>query len=212
MILTKGEKTLRFEFETKKIKHAYFHFKDDYVLITRPKHISDQEITNYIHKKYDQFYEKMTRQITIPNYFGLTKSITYIQSKRFSYDVGDEVTIYYTKTEEEALKRFYKEVLKTKLMELEDWLFEALKPIGLKPLPTEIKWLKSKYGSCHIRKKIITLNAYLAKLDPIYLKYVLMHEYAHILVPNHQKPFYDVLDLLMPGHKEIQKALKKHHL
>ena len=110
------------------------------------------------------------------------------------------------------MKLFYQQELMRKVDSLKGWLTESLKPVGLSPLPTKVKWLKSKYGSCHIRKHEITLNAFLAKLDVVYLKYVLLHEYAHIIVPNHQKPFYEVLDKLMPEHKSIQKALKKHHI
>ena len=43
----------------------------------------------------------------------------------------------------------------------------------------------------------------------IYLEYVLYHEYAHKIVFNHSKDFYDILDSWMTGHKNIQKALKK---
>lgn len=214
MIIKKGDLEIRYEIIVKPIKHAYFHFKDDHILVTKHKRISNEHIESYLLTHFDKFYQRLNQQKKIPTYFGLDLKIHTVLSDRFHYTISDDITIYHKETMslDKAIDTFYKKELENKLKALEPWLMDALKPIGLSPLPTKIKKLKTKYGSCHTRKHEITLNLFLAKLDVIYLKYVLLHEYAHIIVPNHQKPFYQVLDKLMPGHKDIQKALKKHHL
>lgn len=213
MIINKGDLQIEYVVVEKTIKHAYFHFKGKTLVVSKNKRISMASIEAYILTHFDKFYKKLNQKIMIPTYFGKELTINFLQSSDFTYVVHDEITIYHKEHEKEAsLKLFYQQELMRKVDSLKGWLTETLKPVGLSPLPTKVKWLKSKYGSCHIRKHEITLNAFLAKLDVIYLKYVLLHEYAHIIVPNHQKPFYDVLDKLMPEHKSIQKALKKHHL
>lgn len=214
MIIQKGDLSIEYDIVIKKIKHAYFHFKDDKILVSKNKYITNEKIAAYILAHFDKFYLRLNQPKKIPTYFGLDLPIKTEIADQFNYTITDTITIYHKAeiSSEKAIDQFYKLVLLIKLKTLEPWLVEALKPIGLKPLPTKIKKLKTKYGSCHTKKHEITLNAFLAKLDIIYLKYVLLHEYAHILVPNHQKPFYQVLDKLMPGHKDIQRALKKHHL
>ena len=51
---------------------------------------------------------------------------------------------------------------------------------------------------------------FLAKVDPIYLYYVLLHEYCHLIEANHSSAFYKLLDVLMENHKVIQKDLRKY--
>ncbi|MDY0211014.1 MAG: DUF45 domain-containing protein [Acholeplasma sp.] len=212
MIVEKNGLSIEIILKPKKIKHAYFHFKPGYVVVSKPRHITEAQIKTFIQKKFDSFYQKTHQVQILPTYFGKQLYISIKKGSEFSYVVGDDIQITSPFDEANTLKMFYKKELEKKVIEHENWLKETLKPLQLPLVPVKVKWLKSKYGSCHIVKKEITLNAFLAKLDTIYLKYVLLHEYAHILVPNHQKPFYDVLDIIMPGHKEIQKALKKHHL
>src|SRR5690554_1665996 len=92
----------------------------------------------------------------------------------------------------------------------ESQLINDLSKLNLTLKPTKVKLLKSKFGSCQIVKKEITINAFLAKLDPIYLYYVLLHEYCHLIEANHSSAFYKLLDVLMETHKVVQKDLRKY--
>jgi len=40
------------------------------------------------------------------------------------------------------------------------------------------------------------------------LDYVLLHEYAHLLVPNHSKKFYDLVGSFMPDYRESIRLLR----
>ena len=106
-------------------------------------------------------------------------------------------------------KRIYFAEMEKILPLLHQKIDPKLMHLGLSPLPIKLKNLKSKFGSYHIRKREITLNIFLSTLDPIYLEYVLYHEYAHVIEFNHSKAFYHVLDQLMPNHHVYQKDLKK---
>ena len=77
-------------------------------------------------------------------------------------------------------------------------LIDDIAKLNLTLKPTKVKVLKSKFGSCQIIKKEITINAF---LDPMYLYYVLLHEYCHLIQANHSKAFYNLLDQVMPMHK-----------
>lgn len=214
MIVKKGDLIIQYEVVIKKIKHTYFHFKQDKIIVSKNKYISNEKIEAYLLSHFDRFYSRLSKQVNLPTYFGEHLDIKMVNHPKFHYEIGNEIIIYHPESmsNEQAVNAFYKQELTKKVESLKPWLEEKLQPLGLTCLPTKIKKLKTKYGSCHTKKLEITLNQFLAKLDLIYLKYVLLHEYAHVLVPNHQKPFYEVLDKLMPGHKDIQKALKKHHL
>lgn len=217
MIIEKNGKQIQYVVIPKPIKNAYFRIKNEQLVVTKGPRISLQVIEKRIYDHFDQFYKLLEKPTIDENtlmIFGKTYPLELIFGERFSYDITDRISIRlpHIDLKTKAIQTFYGYELKRQLDYLTPWLIEALKPFGLVPLPTKIKYLKSKFGSCHTRKKEITMNAYLARLDVIYTKYVLLHEYAHLIVPNHQKPFYDVLDQMMPGHRDIQKALRKHHI
>ena len=67
------------------------------------------------------------------------------------------------------------------------------------------KAMSSRWGSCHIHKKRITLNLYLMRKPFACLEYVLVHEMVHLLEASHNQRFHALMDKFMPnwpGHKK----------
>ncbi|MEA1965612.1 MAG: M48 family metallopeptidase [Candidatus Aerophobetes bacterium] len=52
---------------------------------------------------------------------------------------------------------------------------------------------QSKYGCCNYKKKTIRLSHYVAQMPDWVRDYVIIHEMAHILEPNHSKAFWDIV-------------------
>ena len=73
----------------------------------------------------------------------------------------------------------------------------------------EYKAVKTYFGECYPKRRLIILNKSLAKYDLIYILSVIYHEYAHFYYSNHQKGFYKLLDSLFPDYQNIQKNLRK---
>src|SRR5512137_2218348 len=67
--------------------------------------------------------------------------------------------------------------------------------------------MRSRWGTCNIRKKLIRLNLKLYKASPECIEYVVLHELAHLVQANHGKNFYNILSALMPDYKDLKKAL-----
>lgn len=76
-------------------------------------------------------------------------------------------------------------------------------------LPTKwgIRPMKTKWGSCNPDKRIIWLNAELAKKPERMLDYVIVHELAHLISSKHDDRFTAVLDREMPRWREIRREL-----
>lgn len=70
-----------------------------------------------------------------------------------------------------------------------------------------IKKMKTRWGSCNHVARRIWLSLELAKKPPACLEYVLVHEMAHLIEPNHSKRFYAVMDRLMPDWKTHRDVL-----
>jgi len=50
---------------------------------------------------------------------------------------------------------------------------------------------KTRFGSCSIRKRSIRISDRLAKMPQWVLDYVIIHELAHIVYPNHSNKFWE---------------------
>ena len=71
----------------------------------------------------------------------------------------------------------------------------------------KIRTMTSRWGSCHPKKGIITLNSKLIEMPRSCIEYVVLHEFAHFIHPNHSKEFYGLVASLMPDWKERKKEL-----
>lgn len=81
------------------------------------------------------------------------------------------------------------------------------------PLPSfRIRKMKTRWGSCSPQKCAITLNLYLAQAPAACVEYVIAHELAHLVQPNHSWKFYKVLDDVMPTHRERKQLLREQKI
>lgn len=78
------------------------------------------------------------------------------------------------------------------------------------PFPTlKIRRMKSRWGSCHPVKKVITLNSLLIERPEACIAYVAVHELAHLVQANHSAQFYAVVESVMPDWKTYRKMLRQ---
>lgn len=76
----------------------------------------------------------------------------------------------------------------------------------------ELKKMKSRWGSFSATSQIVTLNIKLIHTDEECIRYVIMHEFCHILHYNHSTDFYKLLDVAKPNWKDIKLKLKKYNI
>lgn len=72
----------------------------------------------------------------------------------------------------------------------------------------EVKVMKGRWGSCTPALNKIVLNEKLVHYPKKCIDYVIVHEYAHLFVPNHSKDFYAVVKRVMPDYKDWVNYLK----
>ena len=86
-------------------------------------------------------------------------------------------------------------------------LFAGL--LGGKKPTLRVREMKTRWGSCHIKKRIITLNTRLAEKPHAAQEYVVLHEYVHFLHPNHQAAFHAEMQRLMPDYRQRRRLLRE---
>lgn len=213
---TKDDKTIKYQVIIKNNKHTYFHFKPELLVITKNKNVPMERILNIIENEFDKFYQKLNKRIKLNSdeilLFGKILSLTVIDSSKFNYEISENKIVLYKPLKlslDEAINKLYKQELTNKILELEPKVEIQIRKLNLELVKFKIKDVKSYYGKCFINKKEIIYSLKLAKLDPIFLEYVIYHEYSHFIEANHSKKFYQVLEKLMPNYYEVQKKLKK---
>lgn len=80
--------------------------------------------------------------------------------------------------------------------------------MGVKPSAISYKAIKSRWGSCNSRSGHINLSIYLLLLPEWCIEHVVVHEMAHLLVPNHSAAFYALMDRYFPRWKEARKETR----
>ncbi|MDP3580831.1 MAG: SprT family zinc-dependent metalloprotease [Ignavibacteria bacterium] len=103
-----------------------------------------------------------------------------------------------------ALKKEAVEYMPTRLSEL-------AKKCSLSYNNVAIKNMKSRWGSCSGRNNI-NLTIHLMRLPFHMVDYVLLHELAHTIVKNHSKRYWETLEKICPGSKQMDKELKSHKI
>lgn len=70
-----------------------------------------------------------------------------------------------------------------------------------------IKRMKTRWGSCNPAAPRIWLNLELAKKAPDCIEYLVVHELAHLIEPNHGERFVALMDRFMPRWRIVRDEL-----
>ena len=75
------------------------------------------------------------------------------------------------------------------------------------PTAIRIHPMKSRWGSCNYVKGTLNFNLHLLEQPIEGLEFVVMHEFAHFVQPNHSSAFHALMTALMPDWKERKARL-----
>ena len=66
---------------------------------------------------------------------------------------------------------------------------------------------RSFWGECFSKRGELKFSYRLFEKDRELIRYVVVHEFAHFIVPNHSSRFWSVVAELVPDYKELRKRL-----
>jgi predicted metal-dependent hydrolase len=84
--------------------------------------------------------------------------------------------------------------------------------LGVEVAKVHVRHMKTKWGSCNPAKRTIRLNTQLAKVPRRCLEYVVVHEMAHLIEPNHGPRFKGLLDTHLPMWRAVRDELNRSRL
>ena len=112
------------------------------------------------------------------------------------------------KRKERVMKKWISAKQVEVFLEICKEIYPLFQPYGVKYPLVKIRTMKSRWGSCQPQKGIITLNAKMIAAPREAIEYVVLHEFAHFIHPNHSKDFYGLVEKLMPDWKERREMLQ----
>lgn len=142
-------------------------------------------------------------------YLGKNYTLKVFKSTQNRVILHDKTIELFVKVDEFAKKEelicsWYKEEAKKVFHEA----IEKFHPLIQKDINrVSIKKMKTRWGSCNHTKGYINLNLHLIKTPLTCIEYVVFHELAHLIHPNHSKKFYRFLEKHMEDFKGREKRL-----
>ena len=151
-----------------------------------------------------------TLYVSLPYWVSYAEAEMFVQSKAsFFIKALDEVSK--RSAEEDKWKEIDRESvesLKNLISELIEihMPFFASKGVS-RPSKVVIGNYRSFWGECMNKRGILKFSARLAGKDREQVEYVVVHELAHFLVPNHSETFWNVVGTVLPDYKARRKIL-----
>ena len=81
--------------------------------------------------------------------------------------------------------------------------------MGVRPSGVSYRATKTRWGSCNTKSKKINLSIYLLLLPPWCIEHVVVHELAHLIVPDHSGRFYAVMDRHFPRWRDARRETRR---
>ncbi len=217
---------MNFKVERSGRKTISIIIRDGAVLVRAPHHVTLSTIQTFVDSKRSWITRKLSQyqklgpdfnEVMSLRVFGTVMAVTIVEGLKFSVSESDEC-LSIIKPQSMGMDRvhelvdlYYKEKLTVILHDAVDYYAKALK---IKTPPFIVRRYKRLYGRCSSRGDL-GFNVYLYHDSVEFIRYVVLHECAHILEFNHSPRFYKIIENHMPDYKKIiasNKSLSNLHL
>jgi predicted metal-dependent hydrolase len=196
---------LAVEVQRKKIKHLHLavYPPDGRVRVSVPIHVDDETVRQVVISKLPWIRRQQSRLEGLEMHTRreyVSGEGHYFQGRRYLLEVivhdapekvilrGDTHIELYVRPGSDAVQRervllgWYRQQLKRAIPALIDQ-WEAI--VGVEIAEWRIKQMRTRWGSCNVKKRRIWLNLELAKRSTQCLEYIIVHELVHLLERRH---------------------------
>ena len=195
----------------KRQKNTYIRVKEDLnIYVTTNYFTTKEDILKLIENNKTSISRMITRQEKKQQsekeftYLGKKYNLVLINSKEIT--LGLETILY---NNSENLHKWLVKQANSIFLEELNKMYNIF-PVNI-PYPSlTIRKMKTRWGVCNTKTKRVTLNLELIKKDLKYLDYVIVHELAHLVYPNHQHEFWSLVGQVIPNYKELRKELNNY--
>ena len=147
--------------------------------------------------------------------YGTARKLLIVPCMKNFVAINGNTIVFYVKEEysndQKYKSSFFNKSLKNELLkDINKFANKYLKMLGLSLNEIELRSMKTRWGTCIPAKKKILFNSKLVHCPYEAIEYVVLHEIAHLIHPNHSKDFYNVIEKYMPDWKERKNLLQDY--
>lgn len=223
-----GKENYKYTLERKKVKNINLRIKSDKdIYVSANKRVSVETIETFIKSKETfilealQRFEKSTKiekKIDYNTgdeiiYFGRKLELKIVKSLKEGVKASGESIYIFVKDvddrakKENLLKKWELTLAKEVFTKVIDCFYPEFEALGVAYPKLSIRTMTSRWGSCKPNGGKITLNLELLHKSKECLEYVVVHELAHFIHPNHSKDFWNFVGNMMPDYKKRKDIL-----
>ena len=210
-----------YEFERKRVRNINFRFRSDGTLaVSAPLLTPIALVEALLLARQDRILEQLDRLDALREdgdglfLWGEALSLEIRQGSR-SRALLEGNTLKLTlkdpadaEEKRRVLETWQKKVCAERVTELCRRYYPAFESRGV-PFPRlSFRRMRSRWGSCRPQKQALSFNTRLAELPPACADYVVVHEFAHFLQPNHSAAFYAEIARVLPDWKERKNRIR----
>lgn len=201
---------------------------DGYVYVSAPKKVALSDINKVVLSKSKWILDAqknikskkiIKKEILIRNNCNMYIYGNLVKLKILASDknilVLKENELLFLVKEEYIEDSRYKNEIFNKLLKLElrntinKFMKKYLTLLSLEVSTVEIRAMRSRWGTCIPAKKKILFNSNLIHCPKEAIEYVVLHEIAHLIHPNHSKAFYETVASHMKNWQENKMMLQE---
>ena len=189
IIVRAGEREIAVETERKRVRNLNLRVRaDGSVHVSAPMRVSEKEVRDFVLSKAEWIATRVAEAEK-------RASVSFAEGGALPYLGG-------------SLPVVVKEGARTRVTEAADGTVTAETGgmFGAPVIPT-VRVMRSRWGSCDRTKRAVKLNALLVTAPPECVRYVCLHELAHLKVHGHGADFHALLEKLCPGHRALKRRL-----
>jgi predicted metal-dependent hydrolase len=218
----------QFDVTRKQIKHLYIRVHRDtgQVSVTAPGRMSDFDVLEAVRRHWAWIEKRRSRirspQTVSPLGYVTGEQVTIlgtpyrlrvqeVSGRRSCAKIVAGCVEIWTKPGATAADRatlldeLYRQELKRHIPALISY-WQAR--IGARVAEWRVRKMQTRWGSCNPRRARIWISLRLAAYPPECLECVVVHEMAHLIVPDHSPRFYALLNDLLPEWKQARDVLR----
>ena len=207
----------------KNVKNINLHItRNGEIIVSCNAYVPLKKVDEFVGIKCQWILEKMRmiqqqQKILHDNqrflFLGKSYPIKTVLSKTSGVRLRESICMIYKRESEDEYKillQYEKEMAQKILKQKMKEVYEKMSHDYIINEPAlKIRKMTSRWGSCMPKKNQITLNSQLIHYQERFIDYVVIHEYAHLIQPNHSKAFYSIIEKYMPDYKEVSKNVPK---
>ncbi len=230
-----GENRLTYYLTKKAVKNINLRVKEDgTVKVSAPHKIKQEVIDDFVREKYD-FIVKSRQELkeraenrpepaadevygegTVLRYMGGRYTLKIEKAADDEVAVEDKSIVVRTIDTEnlayvkKMVNNWYYNRTAELFRRLNEETYEMFR--GYYNVPKakiQTKSMKSRWGCCYIKEGKIVMNSRLIYYPEMSARYVFIHEYAHFMVPGHDRSFYRIVGRFMQDYKVWSDRLNR---